>query len=141
MTKINPYLSFDGNCEEALRFYQHCLGGELQLMSMADSPMADQFPKEEQNKIMHGELRNGELLLMATDMQGPNGFKPGNDMAIQLIFNDEEKMQSCFDKLAEGGTVHEPVRKQFWGDVFGVLRDKFGKKWQVLYPQTERYKS
>ncbi|AWW31021.1 VOC family protein [Echinicola strongylocentroti] len=134
MIKINPYISFDGNCQEAMTFYQQCLGGDLQLMTMADGPMSEQTPKDQLSQIMHAELRNGDLVLMATDMQGPDGHQPGNDMGIQLTFDDEAEIHRCFDQLAEGGKVYEPVRKQFWGDTFGVLRDKFGKKWQVLLP-------
>lgn len=91
MIKINPYLSFDGNCKEAMTYYQHCLGGKLSFMTMADGPMAEETPHEQLTQIMHAELRNGELVLMATDMQGPDGHRPGNDMGIQLIFDEDRK--------------------------------------------------
>lgn len=134
MIKINPYISFDGQCKEAMKLYQTCFGGELHLMTMADGPMANETPKDQLERIMHAELKHETFTLMATDMQGPAGYKPGNDMGIQVIFDDESKMHQSFDQLAKGGEVFEPLRKQFWGDVFGVLRDKYGKKWQFLSP-------
>jgi len=137
MIKINPYLSFDGNCEEAMNFYQKCFGGNLDFMRMKDSPMVDDFPEEKHNHIMHSELRNGDFVVMATDMQGPAGHQQGNDMSIILTFDDEAKMRKCFDALSTGATVFEPIRKQFWGDVYGELRDQFGKKWKMLLPKRE----
>ncbi|MBD8488641.1 VOC family protein [Echinicola sp. CAU 1574] len=134
MINISPYLSFDGNCEEALNFYQSCFGGDTFLMRFQDGPMKDQFPESQQSLIMHGEMKNENFTIMATDMQGPAGHQPGNDMSNILTFDDESLLRKCFALLSAGGTVLEPVGQQFWGDIFGELRDKYGKKWKMLLP-------
>lgn len=127
-TQVTPYLTFDGNCREAMGFYKECFGGELTLQTVAETPAAAQCPAGMQQHIMHSMLQRDGFVLMATDMShGP--VVPGNDMALTLGFSDEASARQCFDNLASGGAVIEPLAPAFWGALFGVVKDRFGKVW------------
>ncbi|MEN7550612.1 VOC family protein [Rapidithrix thailandica] len=133
MIQINPYICFNGKCREAMNFYQECLGGELSFQTIGESPMAAQCPEGIQDQILHSMLANGSLVLMATDITPPEGYKPGNDISISLNFDEEEETRQCFEKLSLGGKVIEPLKEQFWGAIFGVVQDRFGKVWMLNY--------
>ncbi|MEX0965779.1 MAG: VOC family protein [Bacteroidia bacterium] len=129
--KINPYLGFDGNTREAMNFYKTCCGGELTLQTIAETPLAAQCPAGMQNDIIHSMLKNGDLVLMATDMKSPAGFSSGTDMSIAISSDDEEEIRTLFAKLKEGGEVIDELKSSFWGTLFGVVKDKFGKVWML----------
>ncbi|MEX0648013.1 MAG: VOC family protein, partial [Balneolaceae bacterium] len=95
---------FNGNCREAMTFYQSCIGGELSFQTIAETPMADQCPEGMQQQIMHSALMNDNAVLMATDMTQPGGAKPGNDVAISVSFDNEKEINSCYSELTDGGT-------------------------------------
>ncbi len=133
MTQIIPYLGFSGNCREAMTFYQECLGGELSLMTVAETPMAGQMPAEMGQHIMHASLSKNGWSLMASDMN-PN-IKQGNSVNICISCNTEEELNSFFAKLSEGGTVNHPVSKFFAGTM-GDFTDKFGLNWMLYYGET-----
>src|SRR5690554_2647216 len=106
MIRISPYLTFNGNCREAMTFYQECFGGELTLQTVAETPMAAQCPEGMQEHIMHSMIANGTFVLMASDMIQPGvEFSPGNDMAISLDFDREDDIRECFSTLSDGGQV------------------------------------
>jgi len=127
MPTINPYLTFNGNCRDAMNFYKECLGGELELIVVGESPVANHVPPQIKDHILHSSLKTGELEIMATDMQ-PEKFMQGNTDHLCLIFKQEEEMRSLFDKLSAGGKVKQPVNMMFFG-LIGSLTDKFGKHW------------
>ena len=136
-TLLNPYLSFAGNCREALTFYQSCLGGELNLQAFADSPMGEQLPEEARQGIMHGCLSTGALTLMASDagcMQ--EKLSPGNAVSLCLNCGSDEEIRAVFHKLSEGGTVVDPLADMFWGATFGTLTDKYGMSWLLNYDKS-----
>jgi len=136
MTQINVYLTFDGNCAEAMNFYKECLGGELTLNPIEGSGMEGQCPDAKPGAIMHAELRKGNLLLMASDMMtADNALVRGNATALSLNCSSEDEIYSFFDKLSQGGTELSPVKKEFWGALFGMLTDKFGIRWLLNYDQ------
>lgn len=138
MTQINAYLSFNGNCREAMNFYEECLGAELTLQTIGGSPMEAQCPSAMKDQILHSSLmRNGTLLLMASDMIGPGGLNPGNNIALSLNCSSEEEINSFFSKLSEGGKIIDPLKVQFWGALFGVLNDRFGIRWLLNYDQNQ----
>ena len=138
MIRLNPYLSFNGSCREAMTFYKECFGGELTFMTLGESPVADKFPDDMQDRILHSMLANDGIVLMATDCaRSDEKFNPGNDMSLTLNFDNEEELNKIFSKLSEGGDVIDPVKKQFWGGTFGVARDKFGKTWMLEYSEEE----
>ena len=132
-----PYLTFNGNCKEAMRFYKECFGGELFLQTVSESPIAAQCPAGMQHHIMHSSLTNGSFLLMATDMVGPAGFIAGSDMAVSLNFSSEQEIRSCYEKLAEGGNVMHPLQNAAWAALFATVQDKFGKVWMFNYQKAE----
>jgi len=122
---LNPYLHFDGNCEEAMNFYKSVLGGELTLSKFGDIPENGEDPA----KIMHSELKTDSFSVMASD----GGKQPMNSKSFSLSLNGEdgETLRKYFDGLADGGKVTMPVAKQPWGAEFGMLQDKFGVDWMV----------
>lgn len=131
MIQCNPYLTFNGNCREAMTFYKDVFGGNLTLQTVAETPMAAQCPTGMQHQIMHSTIEKGSFVLMATDMVGPGGFQPGTDMAIALKFDEVTEIQNCFSRLSEKGLVIDDLKQQPWGALFGVVKDKFDKVWML----------
>jgi len=130
MPQIVAYLSFPGNCREAMSFYKECLGGELSLLTVAESPMGAQMPAEMGQHIMHSSLTSGGITVMAADMN--SDFKPGNAVHLCIVCDSEEELNTLFNKLSEGGTVNHPVEKFFAGTI-GDFVDKFGINWMLYY--------
>jgi PhnB protein len=129
--KLTPYLNFAGNAEEVLNFYKDALDGEILLINRySDSPMP--CDDDYKDKIIHSRLQFGEgnLIMMSDTFKGNTIATHGN-IQLSLGMTDEEKANLVFNKLAEGGNVIMPLQKQFWGDVFGMLRDKFGISWMI----------
>lgn len=127
MADLVPYLTFDNNCREAMRFYQECLGGELVLMPVRETPIAGQMPPHLQDAILHSSLKTGSFQIMATDMS-PQKFLMGNDMHLCLACKSTEEIYALFEKLSAGGKVMQPLHEMFFG-LIGTLQDKFGKSW------------
>jgi PhnB protein len=131
MTYINPYISFNGNCREAMTFYKECLGGELVMQTVAESPLATQCPSSMQNSILHASLSNRNMILMASDMIPPGGYTKGNDIALSLNCSAEEEINLFYKNLSVDGQILDELKTQFWGAIFGVLTDKFGIRWML----------
>jgi PhnB protein len=129
MSKINPYLTFSGNCREAMTFYQECLGGELNLMAIGESPMATHMPKEMKDCILHATLQKGELRLLGSDMVGQEGLNQGNGISLVLECESEAEIRSNYDRLAADGNATHPIEDTFWGGLLGGLTDKYGQHW------------
>jgi PhnB protein len=133
MTQLIPYLNFNGQCREALLFYQECLDGELELQKVAESPMAAKMPSEKGPLILHGALsRNGYSLLMGSDMIG-SALHAGNSIMLCLNCSSDQEINTVFNRLSAGGQVKVPLHQSFWGATFGELRDKFGMDWMLNY--------
>jgi PhnB protein len=128
MAQLTPYLTFDGNCRQAMECYKACFGGELSVMTVADSPMKDQSPAELQDQVMHSQLAAGEIVLMASDTLGRGEVVRGNGTTLCLIGRTKAEIQDLFAQLSEGGTVGQPLQDVFFG-TFGELTDKFGVHW------------
>ena len=132
---LNPYLNFNGNCRAAMTFYQACLGGELLLQTVAESPAAGHLPAEDQPRIMHSMLTvDGQLLLLASDVMSMHS-PVANNSSAQLCLNchSEEQIDGLFARLSEGGTVTQALEVMFWGGKYGALTDQFGKQWLFNY--------
>lgn len=127
MTQINVYLSFNGNCGEAMKFYQHCFGGELTLQSVEESPMAKQWPKSVQKNILHASLSKENLVILGSDM-GSESLVTGNTVSLAISCSTEEEINRFFSNLSEGGKVSHPLHKFFDGTI-GALTDKYGINW------------
>lgn len=131
--QIDPYVLFDGNCEEAFTFYQSALGGDLEISRFAGSPMESNVPADAKNKVMHVSLRIKDAILMGADWVGESKLRPGNNISLSLATSDEGEAEEAFAKLSTGGSVKMPIEQQFWGAKFGMLTDKFGVDWMVSY--------
>ncbi|HUB59735.1 MAG TPA: VOC family protein [Puia sp.] len=133
MTQLNPYLNFNGQCREALSFYQECFEGDLELQKVAESPMAAKMPSEKGPFILHGALlKDGQVLLMGSDMIG-NHLQPGNSVNLCLSCTSDHQINTLFNRLSAGGHVKVPLHQSFWGATFGELTDKFGMNWMLNY--------
>lgn len=134
MAKLNPYLNFDGTCEEAFRFYKVVFGGEFlgDVHKMKDIPGME-IPEEAKNRIMHVALPVGNDLLMGSDVFLGQPFVQGNNNYISLFPESRDEADRLFGALSEGGEVEMPMADQFWGDYFGSLKDKFGVYWMINY--------
>jgi PhnB protein len=129
--QIDPYVLFDGNCEEAFTFYQSALGGEMQISRFEGSPMENHVPAGAKQKVMHVSLSVKGATLMGADFVGESRISPGNNIALSLATGDEREADQIFAKLSAGGAVKMPMAQQFWGAKFGMLTDKFGVDWMV----------
>jgi len=128
-----PYLAFDGNCADAMRFYETTLGGKLEvLMSGADSPMAEQMPKEFLHRILHARLGlPGGGVLFAGDAPANVPYGGIKGVSIALNYDTTAEAQGVFAALATGGQVTMPMQPAFWAKAFGMLVDRFGVAWIV----------
>ena len=128
--QLITYVSFAGNCEEALNFYKEVLDGEiLQISHMGDGQM--QVPEILKDKVMHARLRIGENVLYMSDTFDPSSIKQGNNISLSLEIEDTAKLEKLFKTLSEGGTVKMPLENTFWGARFGMFVDKFGIHWMM----------
>ncbi|WP_158795358.1 VOC family protein [Pedobacter sp. L105] len=133
MTQINVYLIFDGNCAEAMNFYQDCLGGELILNKVEGSPLEAECAAGMEDKIMHAHLASNSIIIMASDRLMPGDFIRGNGYSLALQCSSEEEINTFFTKLSAGGTIGHPLKEQFWGAIFGMFTDKFGVEWMLNF--------
>lgn len=133
---LNPYLNFDGNAEEAFRFYHAVLGGEFFLQKMSDAPGTENLPENEKNRAMHVAISigNGQHL-MASDCLPSAGhvLNVGNNNYISITPKSREEADKVFNGLSEGGKIEMPMADMFWGDYFGSFTDKFGVCWMINY--------
>jgi PhnB protein len=131
MLQLDNYLFFDGNCADAMRFYERTLGGKLQLMTHGDSPMAAQTPPGSANRIMHARLELDGRFLMASDSMVGQPYEGMKGFSLSLIYPTVAEAQRIFAALADGGQVTMPIAKTFWAEAFGMLVDRFGTPWMV----------
>lgn len=126
--KIEAYLFFGGQAEEAMKFYQSVLGGELEVTRRGDvDPSA---PEDMKNMAINATLTGDGFLFRGADNTDVTNAAQGR-VALTLIGTDEAKMRQIYDGLAAGGSADHPLQKEFWGDIFGALTDKFGMSWQI----------
>ncbi|MDX1523697.1 MAG: VOC family protein [Anaerolineae bacterium] len=141
MKAVNPYLNFNGNCEEAFEFYRSVFGGDfVTVMRFDEIPSEEmdnshQMAENEAEKIMHMALPIGQgTILMGSDVPEAMGpITTGTNFAIAISAKSEAEATALFNKLSAGGQVTMPLEKAFWGDYFGMLTDKFGVQWMVSY--------
>lgn len=129
---LNPYLFFNGQCEEAFEFYAKALGGKvLSAFKYEGSPMASQLPAEAGGKIMHSslDLGNGMILMGADAVMGP--YEAPRGFSVSIGVKDVAESERIFGELEKGGTVNMPIQQTFWSARFGMLVDKFGIPWMV----------
>ena len=130
--KVQPYVFFDGKCEEALEFYKRAIGAKVNaLMRFGEAPDQSQIKPENKNKVMHSEIQVGDTVILASDgyCTGKPGFQ-GFSLTITVPTDAEAKR--VFDAISEGGQVSMPLGKTFFASSFGVASDKYGVGWMVI---------
>jgi len=131
MINLTPFLLFDGNCSEAMAFYQSCLGGDLRITKVSDTPMKDHMPPEQHHKVAHAHLKSGAVEFSATDWLHPKRTpKQGNTTAMYLNGGKYLELRAIFDKLAAGADKEllDDLREMPFGS-YGHLADKYGVHW------------
>jgi PhnB protein len=139
MATVNIYLTFNGNCEEAFKFYQSVFGGEFPYIGRFNDMPVGEGPKlkpGEENRIMHVSLPiSKETILMGCDTGGEwaSGYSQGNNFSISIAADSKEEAEKLFKGLSAGGKVTMPLSKTFWSEFFGMLTDKFGISWMMSF--------
>ncbi len=127
---LYPYLNFNGpDTAEAMKFYQSVLGGKLTMQTFGEAGMAK--TDEEKDYVIHAMLESDGITFMASSGHPGQPVKFGDNISMSISGSDEETLRKYFDGLSAGGTVNMPLAKQFWGDIYGQLTDKFGVHWMV----------
>jgi len=133
MLHSKPFLLFDGNCAEAMKFYHHCLGGELTLLKTGDSAMKELFPPEKHDKIINAHLKSGNIEFSATDWHADNVLpKKGNMFSLFVIGDTFDELKTIFDKLSEGADRDERTFMELHElpfAIYGQFTDKYGVGW------------
>ena len=128
-SRLNPYISYNGNAREAFEFYKEVFGGELAMNTFGEFGASE---SSDADKIMHASLETPSgFTLMGSDTPAELEFKPGTTMSVSLSGDDGDDLRGYYEKLAEAGTVTMPLEKQMWGDEFGMVIDQFGVSWMV----------
>ena len=134
---IEPYLFFNGRCEEAIAFYKRALGAEVLMMmrnkEAPEQPPPGMLPPGSGDKVMHATLRIGASHLMLGDGRC-DGTPVFNGFSLSLDAANEAEAERLFAALADGGTVQMPLAKTFWSPRYGMVKDKFGVHWMVMVP-------
>jgi PhnB protein len=134
-SRLNPYLTFDGNAREAMEFYHSVFGGELRINTFGEFGAPDPAIAD---KVMHSMLTTDRgYVLMASDTAPGATYVPGATVTCSLSGDPGEGLEEVWEKLSDGGTVALPFEKQMWGDLFGMCTDKFGIPWMVNVAQPE----
>ena len=131
MKDMSTYLTFDGNCRQAMEFYKKCLGGELFFMPVGESPV--EAPKEAKDRIMHASLKIGSISLLAADSWMNQPLHTGNNFAICMVPESLQETKRLFAALSENGKVGMELQDTFWGAHFGMVVDQFGISWMLNF--------
>ncbi len=126
---LSPYLNFNGKAVDAMRFYQSVLGGDLNIQTFGDAGVAQD--DSQKNLTLHAALTSDSITLYASDGRPDQQVVFGDNVHLSLQGTDSERLTGYFTGLSAGGQIDIPLAKQFWGDTFGMLTDKFGTHWMV----------
>jgi PhnB protein len=131
IVEVNAYLNFNGNCEEAFKFYEKHLGGKIETIhTFAGSPMEDQLPPEERNKVMHIRMKVGATILMGSD--GPGGrYQTPQGFFVSLNVKDVAEAEKVYAALSADGKILMAMQQTFWAKRFAMFTDKFGTPWMI----------
>lgn len=140
MRQLNPYLSFNGQAEEAFNFYKSVFGGEFNgIMRWKDNPQCEGFSDEDKNGIMHVSLPIGNSVIMGSDSVKTMGeVTSGTNFQVAISPDSREDADRLFAGLSEGGKATMPMSDMFRGDYYGALTDKFGIQWMINYGQNSK---
>ena len=133
MIKISPYLTFNGNCREAMIFYKECFGGELFFQTIGESPQSSDMTIRMKNFILHSTLHNESFMIIGTDIVGNEVIIKGNSVAILVNCSSKEEAKKVYEKLAEGSIPVNSLQITYWGALFGDITDKYDNHWLINY--------
>lgn len=146
--KLNPYLNFDGTCEEAFNLYKQVFGGEFAgngIMRFADIPPQEgmpEMPDDAKSRVMHVALQVGDDTLMGSDIMpgmcnsdGGTEFRRGDNVIVSIAPDSREDADRIYQMLSDGGKATQPMQDQFWGDYWGSLVDPYGIEWMINYSE------
>ncbi|MDR2038575.1 MAG: VOC family protein [Bacteroidales bacterium] len=136
MKSVEPYLIFNGNCEEAFTFYQSVFGGDMKIMRFRDMPEKDKknVPQADMDRVVHVLLPVSKAVsLMGSDSLSSMKMKTGDNVALTLNVESRTEAEQIFGKLSGGGKVTMPLGKTFWAELYGMVTDRFGINWMVNY--------
>lgn len=131
MNGTTPYLIFNGNCREAMTFYQSCLGGELATMTFGEAQQ--NTAPEAKDRLIHARLANGPMVLMASDNMPGMDYRQGNDVFNSLDCDSDEEVDKLYAALSSGGKTSMPPADAFWGAYFAMFTDRFGFNWMLSH--------
>lgn len=131
--RISPYVSFNGNCAEAVAFYEKAFNVKAEIMRYKDAPPEDgyQSPEGTENLVMHAQFEIDGEMVMLCDLPPETPVKVGENIAIMAEFDSVDKAKAAFEALKEGGEVSMEIQETFWSKCFGSLTDKFGISWNI----------
>ncbi|WP_127486594.1 VOC family protein [Paenibacillus ehimensis] len=135
---VNLYLTFNGNCREAVEFYAEAFGTEKpQIMAFGDAPPNPEYPLPEEAKhlVMHARLTINGSIVMFSDTFPGTPFTAGNNISLSVVSKNIDEIKTYFNKLKEGGNVGMDLQETFWSKCYGQLTDKFGIPWQFNYEE------
>jgi len=131
MLLLSPYLNFNGNCEEAFKFYEQVFRGKIEALARYGGTPGESFvPPEWKDKIMHTRVVFWNNVLMGSDV-APERYKEAQGISVTLTLNDVQETERIFNALAENGTVQMKLEKTFWAERFGAVKDRFGIPWML----------
>lgn len=134
MAEVNPYVNYNGNCEDAFNFYKSVFGGEFMggIMRWGDNQECGEMSDADKNQVMHVSLPIGNSILMGSDTPASmGGATYGNAYTVAIGSTDIEETRRIFDGLSEGANVTMALEKTFWGATFGMLTDRYGIQWLI----------
>ena len=130
MPRLANYLFFNGNCAEAMKFYEKTLGGKLDMMKEKDAPKGS-GPQGKSDKILHARLAFEGDSLMASDWLAPQAYPGMGGFSVSLVFTKVDEAKRIYGTLSKGGQVTMPMDKTFWVEAFGMVVDRFGTPWMI----------
>lgn len=129
--KVSPYLTFNGDCKRAFQFYEKALGGKIEFsMTYGESPMADQTPAGQRDRIMHTSLKVGDSVISGADAP-PERYSKPQGFSVALSVDDPAEADKVFNALSQNANIMMPIQETFWAKRFGMLVDQFGQAWMV----------
>lgn len=137
MKSISGYLSFNGNCREAMHFYKDCLGGKLQFQTVGESSAAAKMPKKMKDCILHGSLVKNKFVLMGTDLLDTGGLQKGNNISLLVQCSSKAEITTLYKKLAAGGSGTRSLSLSAQGALTGNLVDRYGNHWLLFYKSSK----
>lgn len=131
---FNAFINFDGNCEQAVRFYADVFGLEVpNMMRFSDAPASEGYEasQADKNRILYTELPLGDKQVMFSDCSGDGSFVCGNNVCLVIGSRSDEEIRNLYNRLQGGGEVLMPLAQTFWSKLYGMVRDQFGVIWQI----------